>query len=60
MPQQTQPAVDSIRMEPLGQFAQNGVVAGKGRCNEKVSYSGVEMLEFHIAGEISLLRRYIW
>lgn len=35
MPQQTQPAVDAIRMEPLGKFAQNGVVAGKGRCDKK-------------------------
>ena len=33
MPQQTQQAVvDSIRMEPLGKFAQNGVVAGQGKC----------------------------
>lgn len=60
MPQQTQPAVDAIRMEPLGKFAQNGVVAGKGRFNENIGYSGVEMLEFHIARGISLLRRPIW
>jgi hypothetical protein len=38
MPQQTQPAVDAIRMEPLGKFAQNGVVAGQGRCTEKISH----------------------
>lgn len=60
MPQQTQPAVDAIRMEPLGKFAQNGVVAGKGRCHEKIRNSGVEMLEFHIAGGICLLWRHVW
>jgi len=60
MPQQTQPAVDAIRMEPLGKFAQNGVVAGKGTCDEKIRNSGGEMLDFHIAGGISLLRRRVW
>ena len=60
MPQQTQPAVDAIRMEPLGKFAQNGVVAGKGRCDKKIGHSGVGILEFHIAGGISLLRRHLW
>jgi hypothetical protein len=60
MPQQTQPAVDAIRMEPLGKYAQNGVVAGQGRCDEKIRYSGVEILEFHIARGNSLLRRHFW
>jgi len=60
MPQQTQSAVDAIRMEPLGKFAQNGVVAGKGRCDEKIRNSGEEMLEFHIAGGICLLRLHVW
>lgn len=31
MPQQTQEvAVDAIRMEPLGKFAQNGVITAQG------------------------------
>jgi hypothetical protein len=37
MPQQTQPAVDAIPMEPLEKSAQNGVVTGQGRCDEKIA-----------------------
>jgi hypothetical protein len=48
MPQQTQPAVDAIRMEPLGKFAQNGVVAGQGRCDEKITQKW-NFREFHSA-----------
>jgi hypothetical protein len=51
MPQQTQPAVDAIRMEPLGKFAQNGVVAGQGRCDEQTTQQWKKFSEFHNARE---------
>jgi hypothetical protein len=58
MPQQTQPAVDAIRMEPLGKFAQNGVVAGQGRYSEKITQKW-NFREFHCARNSSLLQRLL-
>jgi hypothetical protein len=55
MPQQTQAAVDAIRMEPLGKFAQNGVVAGQGGCDEKLAQKR-NFREFHSARDISQTR----